>query len=273
MIDNFPPLANLMAKGYVIFAFDLGRYLIAAAGTAAIVWWLRRTHMATRKIQAREASAADIRREMAQSLQCVLVYLVASTFIIWGVDTGVLHRFPGSYGMAIDLALLAGIVIAHDAYFYWTHRTMHQPRLFKFFHSAHHRSVTPTPWAAYSFAIPEAVVMVLFVPLWLFFVATPGWVIFAWLNFQIIRNAMGHAGFEFFPRWWLASPLTRWVNTTTHHDLHHNGSFKHNYGLYFTWWDKWLGTEHPRYAERFAEVIGRGDAVAATPKQEQGTTA
>jgi len=105
------------------------------------------------------------------------------------------------------------------------------------------------------------------------FCGQPGWVIFAWLNFQIIRNAMGHTGFEFFPRWWLASPLTRWVNTTTHHDLHHNGSFKHNYGLYFTWWDKWLGTEHPRYAERFAEVIGRGDAVAATPKQEQGTTA
>jgi len=84
---------------------------------------------------------------------------------------------------------------------------------------------------------------------------------------------MGHAGFEFSPCWWLASPLTRWVNTTTRHDLHHNGSFKHNYRLYFTWWDKWLGTEHPRYAERFAEVIGRGDAVAATPKQEQGTTA
>jgi sterol desaturase/sphingolipid hydroxylase (fatty acid hydroxylase superfamily) len=273
MLEAFPPLAILADKAPIFFAFDFGRYLIAASLTALVVWGLRRTRIASRKIQAREATFADKRREVFQSLQSALVYVFASGFIVWGVDTGVLHRFQGSYGMASDLALIAAMIIAHDAYFYWAHRTMHHPRLFKYFHSAHHRSITPTPWAAYSFAVPEAMVMVLFVPLWLYFVATPGWVMFVWLNFQIIRNAMGHAGFEFFPRWWLASPLTRWVNTTTHHDLHHNGSFTHNYGLYFTWWDKWMGTEHPKYAARFAEVVGRGDAVAAQPNKEQVTTA
>ena len=273
MFEAFPPLAILADKAPIIFAFDFGRYLIAASLTALVVWGLRRTRIASRKIQAREATFADKRREVLQSLQSALVYVVATGFIIWGVDTGVLHRFLGSYGMAGDLALIAAMIVAHDAYFYWAHRTMHHPRLFKFFHSAHHRSITPTPWAAYSFAVPEAVVMVLFVPLWLFFVATPGWVIFVWLNFQIIRNAMGHAGFEFFPRWWLDSPLTRWVNTTTHHDLHHNGSFNHNYGLYFTWWDKWMGTENPRYAERFAKVVGRAEAVAAKPSKERVPTA
>jgi sterol desaturase/sphingolipid hydroxylase (fatty acid hydroxylase superfamily) len=273
MLDQFPPLRILSEKAHIIFAFDFGRYLIAAAVTALVVWGLRRTRFASRKIQAREASTADIRREFQQSLQSIFVYVIASAFIIWGVDSGVLHRFEGSFGLGTDLALIAAIIIAHDAYFYWAHRFMHHPKLFKTFHLAHHKSVTPTPWAAYSFAMPEAVVMVLFVPLWLFFVATPGWVMFAWLNFQIIRNAMGHAGFEFFPRWWLASPLTRWINTTTHHDLHHNGSFNHNYGLYFTWWDKWMGTEHPRYAERFAKVT-EGDAPAsARPAAASITTA
>jgi sterol desaturase/sphingolipid hydroxylase (fatty acid hydroxylase superfamily) len=99
--------------------------------------------------------------------------------------------------------------------------------------------------------------MILFVPIWLFFVATPAWVMLLWINFQIIRNAMGHAGFELHPRWWLSTPLTRWINTTTHHDLHHNGGFNRNYGLYFTWWDKWMGTEHPKYAERFHEIVSR----------------
>ncbi|MEY4269048.1 MAG: hypothetical protein RLZZ58_264, partial [Pseudomonadota bacterium] len=126
-----------------------------------------------------------------------------------------------------------------------------------------HRSTTPTPWAAYSFAIPEAMVMAAFVPLWQLFVATPFWVLFTFLNWQIIRNVMGHAGHELFPRWWLASPLTRWINTTTHHDLHHGGGFNHNYGLYFTWWDKMMGTEHPHYAQRFAEVVAPGRAVDA----------
>lgn len=262
MVDSIPPLAILLEKGPIIFAFDFGRYLIAASVTVAVVWALRRCALQTRKIQAREATSVEKRREFLQSLQSALVYTFGATFLIWGSQHGIFKAFQGSLGLGWDLVVLAGIVIAHDAYFYWAHRFMHHPRLFKTFHRAHHRSITPTPWAAYSFAIPEAVVMFMFVPLWQFFIPTPGWVMFTWLNFQIIRNAMGHAGFEFMPRWWLATPLTSWVNTTTHHDLHHAGSFNHNYGLYFTWWDRWMGTEHPQYRERFAEVAARRQAAA-----------
>jgi Delta7-sterol 5-desaturase len=31
--------------------------------------------------------------------------------------------------------------------------------------------------------------------------------------------------------------------------LHHS-SFHYNYGLYFTWWDYLMGTEHPAYREK-----------------------
>lgn len=265
MLEAFTPLQHLINKGPFIFAFDFGRYLIAASITAGIVWLLRRSSIKARKIQAREATAADKRREFMQSIQSAMVYTLGACFVFWGNEVGILKRFYGGYGLGADLMLLVAMILAHDAYFYWAHRAMHHPKLFKHFHRAHHRSITPTPWAAYSFAIPEAFVMFLFVPIWLFFVATPAWVIFTWLNFQIIRNAMGHAGFEFMPRWWLSTPLTSWINTTTHHDLHHNGGFNKNYGLYFTWWDKWMGTEHPKYHEKFAEVVGRS-AVPEAPQ-------
>jgi Delta7-sterol 5-desaturase len=259
MIESIPPLRILLEKGHMIFAFDFGRYLIAASFTFALVWLLRRTSLKHRKIQSREASVADMRREFMQSLQSVAVYIVGACFLVWGREAGVFYNvFGHSFGWGIDLALLAAIIIAHDAYFYWAHRFMHHPKLFKTFHRAHHRSITPTPWAAYSFAMPEAAVMFMFVPIWQFFVPTPGWVMFAWLNFQIIRNAMGHSGFEYFPRWWLANPVTKWINTTVHHDMHHSGSFNHHYGLYFTWWDKMMGTEHPDYRKNFDEVVGRG---------------
>jgi Delta7-sterol 5-desaturase len=140
---------------------------------------------------------------------------------------------------------------------------MHHPKLFKHFHRFHHRSITPTPFAAYAFAVPEAFVMALFMPFWLLFVPTSVWVIVAFLNIMIIRNAMGHAGFELQPRWWLSTPMTRWINTTTHHDLHHAGSFSHNYGLYFTWWDKMMGTEHPHYHETFENVVARKGETAS----------
>ena len=255
MIQEFPTFATLIDKGPMMFAADFGRYIVVAAITSAIVWGLRRTRLATRKIQTREASAADMRREFFQSLQSITVYIVLGLSLLWAFGSLGIYQFQGSHGIAIDLALVAATILAHDTYFYWVHRAMHHPKLFKFFHRAHHRSVTPTAWAIYSFAIPEAVVMFAFVPLWLILVPAPIWVMFTWANFQLIRNAMGHSGFELHPRWWLSSPLTRWINTTTHHDLHHSGGFNSNYGLYFTWWDRLMGTEHPRYAERFAEVV------------------
>lgn len=255
MFESIPPLHILLTKGPYIFAFEFGRYVIAACVVAAIAALMMRTRWRSRKIQSRSATGADIRREMLLSLQTSLVYLTVTLFIVWGEQVGLFREIPGTLGLGRDLLVLAGIIIAHDAYFYWAHRIMHHQRLFKLFHRAHHRSITPTAFAAYSFAIPEAFVMVMFAPLWLVFVTTPAWVMFAWMAFQIIRNAMGHAGVELMPRWWLATPLTRWINTTTHHDLHHNGGFNRNYGLYFTWWDKLMGTEHPDYHARFAAVV------------------
>jgi Delta7-sterol 5-desaturase len=268
MQTGIPPLDILLSSGQHIFTIDFGRYFMAASITFVTVWLLRKTGLKHRKIQARQASFADMKREFSQSIQSVLVYVVGICFLIWGQNAGLFYNMMGpGFGLWTDLAILAAITIAHDAYFYWVHRAIHHPRLFKFFHRAHHRSITPTPWAAYSFAVPEAAVMFMFVPIWQLFIPTPGWVFFVWINFQIIRNAMGHAGFEFFPRWWLKSPLTRWINTTVHHDLHHNGGFNSNYGLYFTWWDKWMGTEHPHYHARFDEVVSRGRAVAAGERE------
>ncbi|HEX8058292.1 MAG TPA: sterol desaturase family protein [Novosphingobium sp.] len=251
----FPPLTILLDKGASIYAFDFGRYFVAAVLISAVIWAMRRSRYAGRRIQTREAGSADRRREFLNSLRTIAVYTFVSCFIVWGVQLGILHRFQGSYGIAGDLLLLVALILAHDTYFYWVHRAMHHPRLFRLFHRTHHRSITPTPWAAYSFAVPEAVVMIAFVPIWLVVVPTPVSVTLTWMIFQILRNAMGHAGFELHPRWWLASPLTRWITTTTHHDLHHSGGFNSNYGLYFTWWDKWMGTEHPRYAETFLRTV------------------
>ena len=51
-------------------------------------------------------------------------------------------------------------------------------------------------------------------------------------------------------------PMFDWMTTVTHHDLHH-AQAGWNYGLYFTWWDRWMGTEHPQYHARFAAVATR----------------
>ena len=245
-----------------ILLFDFGRYLIAAGLISALVWVLRRTSLASRKIQRREATRADFRREFLASLRTVIVYTVVIIPMIWAFQHGVLKFYSGPVSALGFAGYLAAILLAHDTWFYWTHRAMHTPRLFKTFHKFHHLTATPTPWTAYSFDIGEAFVMVLFMPLYALLVPTPGPVIFTFLAVMILRNAMGHAGLELHPRGWASHPVLKWISTTTHHDLHHNGSYNHNFGFYFTWWDKLMGTEHPRYVEVFDRVTAAGGITA-----------
>ena len=244
-----------------IFMFDFGRYLIAASMITALVWVLRRTSWASRKIQSREATRADFIREFGASIRTVLVYMTVTIPMVWGFQHGVFAPYQGTLTALSYAGYLAAILLAHDTWFYWTHRAMHHPRLFKSFHRFHHRTVTPTPWTAYSFAISEAFVMVLFMPLWLMAVSTPEPVIFTFLAIMILRNAIGHAGLELHPRGWASHPLLKWISTTTHHDMHHAGSFNHNFGFYFTWWDKLMSTEHSDYVAKFNEVTAPGRSV------------
>jgi Delta7-sterol 5-desaturase len=259
MSHSTNPFTIFLEMGFNAFMVDFTRYIVAASIVALFVWLAMRTSLKTRKIQKRTATAKDITREFLQSVRSCVVYVGVTVFLVWCINMGILQKVGPSFGLWNDIALWGAMVLAHDAYFYWAHRTMHHPLLFKRFHLAHHKSITPTPFAAYSFSVGEASIMALFVIIWQFFIPTPGLVLLSFLIFQIARNAMGHAGFELMPRWWLSTRFTNWINTTTHHDLHHAGSFNHNYGLYFTWWDKMMGTEHPDYHAKFAEVVGRSE--------------
>jgi Delta7-sterol 5-desaturase len=267
MFDAVAPIQITRKLGPAMFAIHLARYLIVASMAATAVWYLRRTRYKVRTIQTRNATSADRRREVIQSTKTLLVFTVNGILVIWGSHEGV-FRYE-SHGVWIDLAVLTAMVLAHESYFYWTHRLMHHPKLFKLIHREHHRSITPTVWGTYSFAFPEAVVQTFFLLLWLFFVPTPAWVMVTWLNLQLLRGAISHVGYEFFPRWWLATPLVKWVATPTHHDLHHAGGFSHNYGFYFTWWDEWMGTEHPQYQATFQEVVTRPQVGFVTGKPRQ----
>ncbi|MEO0590863.1 MAG: sterol desaturase family protein [Pseudomonadota bacterium] len=247
-------IADLMVKHFAnVFYFDLGRYLIAA-GAASLILLVFRSYAKKRRIQDRRASRKDYVRETLSSLRTVFFFGVTTMATVIGLETGVI-RFAGDEASALTIALhFAIIVLVHDAYFYWAHRAMHTKALFKATHLHHHKSRTPTPWTAYSFSAWEAVIEAAYMPLFLltinlFGYAMAGYAVFLFLWHMIIRNVMAHAGHEIFPAGWVDTPWLSWISTTTHHDLHHSSG--HNYGFYFTWWDRLMGTEHPRYKEEF----------------------
>ena len=159
---------------------------------------------------------------------------------------------------------LSLMFVAHDAYFYWTHRLMHHRRLFGLFHRWHHLSRTPTVWTAYSFSVPEAIVQGAFVPLFVVMVPMHALALFIFVAVQVVRNVMGHAGYELHPAAFTPGRWLGWNNTTTGHDLHHELG-RYNYGFYFRWWDKLMGTEHPGYPAKFEAIVAGKVAAEVRP--------
>lgn len=249
------------------FRVELVRYLIGAAGVALLYTMLRRW-IAPRRIQTRKATLADRRREVFLSVQTVAVFAVIGLITFAGINASVIRLNRGTPDWPVLAVQLVVLVLAHDAWFYWMHRALHLKALFLKAHAAHHKSRTPTSWASYAFAPIESAFESLYIPVLLFGVS---WIspvyplaIFIFMGHQIARNAIGHGGHELAWPGFTRSRWTGWLTTTTHHDLHHSEG-RYNFGLYFTWWDRMMGTEHPRYHQKFEAAakpwIG-GDAPA-----------
>ena len=133
-------------------------------------------------------------------------------------------------------------LVAHDAWFYWTHRWMHQPRLYKIAHAVHHASRPPTAWAAMSFHPLEAVTGAVVIPVLVFVVPIHIAALGVVLAVMTLMGVTNHMGWELFPRRLVHSRLGGWLITASHHQRHHE-QYRCNYGLYFRWWDRWCGTD------------------------------
>ena len=236
---------------------DLTRYMVAATLMTVLLFVFKRW-ADNRRIQTKRAKRSDYLREFLSSMRTVVVFAITTISTLVMLEYGLVKFSIDGASAGLIAFQFAVIVVAHDAYFYWMHRTLHHKRLFLATHAHHHKSRTPTPWTAYSFATWEAVFEAAFMPLFLLATSTmgiayAGWALFFFLWHMIFRNVMAHAGVELFPAGWVDSKWTDWISTTTHHDLHHQQG-NSNFGFYFTWWDRMMGTENPRYKEEFRRV-------------------
>ncbi len=237
--------------------FDLFRY-VTAAGVLFVLLLVFKRWADNRRIQTRKASGKDYQRELLSSFRTVFFFAVTTLSTLMLREAGIIELRLEQVSLWVLIAQAAAMIVVHDAYFYWLHRTMHHPKLFRPMHLHHHKSRTPTPWTAYSFSVWEAILEAAYVPLFLLAtslmgIAYAGMAVLFFIWIQIVRNVMQHAGVELHPAGWVDSKWTDWISTTTHHDLHHSTG-TYNYGFYFTFWDRWMGTEHPDYKAEFRKA-------------------
>lgn len=228
------------------------RYALLAGSLFLIFYKVWHHHFADRKIQHRFPRWSTIRYEIRHSMETALVLAVMGLGI-YGLDqmgwTRIYHDID-AYGTGYWWMSVGILILAHDTYFYWMHRLLHRRPWFQWLHRVHHRSFNPTPWSSLSFHPLEALLEFGIAPLAVVLMPVHTSALLVFATWSILFNMIGHLGYELFPRGFVRHPVFRWLNTSTHHNLHHARS-NCNYGLYFNFWDRIMGTNAPDYARIF----------------------
>jgi sterol desaturase/sphingolipid hydroxylase (fatty acid hydroxylase superfamily) len=195
----------------------------------------------------------QILREIGWSLASAAIYGVPAGIVAWGWRARGWTRIytdPHAYPLWwMPLSVLA-FLLAHDTWFYWTHRAMHAPRLFRAMHAVHHASRPPTAWAAMSFHPYEALTGAFVIPVLVFVIPIHTAMLGVVLTIMTVMGVTNHMGWEAFPRALVHGRLGRGLITASHHQRHHR-DYRCNYGLYFRLWDRICGTD---------QGLGRFDA-------------
>lgn len=231
-----------------------GRYLIATTLAFSVFYIFFRNFFKGRKIQKAFPKRTDYWRDFMYSAISIIIFtgFAFLTFRVLAPYSRLYYDFS-EYSTFYYAFTFVVLFFFHDAYFYWIHRLMHWPVLFRSVHLVHHKSTNPSPWTAYAFHPFEAMLEAAIIPLMTFIVPVHVSVIGLLMLFQIFYNVYGHLGYELFPRRFHKTWIGRYVNTSVAHNQHH-GKFHGNYGLYTLIWDRWFGTLRSDYDQSYEGV-------------------
>ncbi len=233
----------------LFWAFPVGASLVSMVAfllfALPLTWvaWKQPAWAEPHRIQSRRAPVVkDTRRGLAQWLlnNAVLSVLVLASWPLIALTSVHLGPAPPLW---VVLAQLVFFVFLDDFLFYWMHRTLHHPRLYKRIHAVHHRVVTPCAATGHYMHPVEYVLTASLMLLGPLLVGAHVGVLYAWVVIRQWEAAEGHCGYSF--PW---SP-TNWLpafDGPDHHDFHHK-RFRGNFAGYLPWTDRVFGTEVAEY--------------------------
>jgi Delta7-sterol 5-desaturase len=259
MIENVIALAGEVFGSFPqSYAMGLGVNLTLAGLVFLVFWKLFAKRLAGWKIQIdRALTGKQISREILNSVIAMAASGLLSCILIYMATKGHTKIYLDIKEHSIWFALLGvpALLLLNDTWFYWVHRFLHHPSVYRFVHVEHHRSIVVNPFTSYSFHALEPVLLTLWVIPVAFIFPIYAPVLGLVQVYGIYENIKSHLGYELFPKWFHRSPL-RVLTTSTYHALHHT-KYQGNYGLHFRFWDRLMGTELPQYKATFDEVVAR----------------
>ena len=226
-----------------------------------IFWVIFGQKLRNRKIQlSKRAGWAQIKGEIGATFISFIGGTGFSILLLSLNDVGVTKFYleAGKYGPWYEVLVFITMLIVSDTWFYWSHRAMHHPSIYKYVHALHHKSLDVNPYTSSSFHLIES----LWLTVWVLLLALVMPISMTMLGImQVVgtfNNLKSHLGYEFFPQFFRVSPFNMLV-TATNHSLHHT-QYNGNYSLFFRFWDIVCGTELNATESTFNEIHHRKNA-------------
>lgn len=219
-----------------------------------VFWVVLGKKLSNRKIQlSKRAGWPQIKEEISDTL---LSFWGSSAFMLIIAsfkDNGLTKFYVADTLGWYEFFTVAAMIVISDAWFYWAHRAMHHPMVYKYVHALHHKSLDVNPYTSTSFHVIEALLLTVWVlPLAMLMPIS----MTALGIVQVIgtfNNLKSHLGYELFPNFFgKVFPFNMLVNATNH-SLHHT-QYNGNYGLFFRYWDLLCGTELNATKRTFQEI-------------------
>jgi len=175
--------------------------------------------------------------EISVALKSIPMMAVPSSFIFVAEVRGWSLLYDGLEANITTLLYNVFIIFFYlvftDTLIYWIHRWEHHPVLYGPIHKLHHKWIISTPFASHAFYWADG------------FVQSLPYHIFVFL-FPL--NKLVYLGLFLFVNFWTISIHDNVsvyegsvLNGSEHHTVHHR-QFNYNYGQYFTFWDRIMGT-------------------------------
>jgi len=181
----------------------------------------------------------QVRDNMFWSLGSGVLQLTAfQVLVMWGMANGYAPVISFATNPVWFILALILLPIWSAFHFYWAHRLLHVPVIYRHIHSLHHRNVNIGPWSGMSM---HPVEHFLYLTTLLIHFVVPSHPIH--LIFHVVYQgpgaAMTHTGYEDM----LIRDKRRLALGTFYHQLHHR-YYECNYGNQEMPWDRWFGTFH-----------------------------
>jgi sterol desaturase/sphingolipid hydroxylase (fatty acid hydroxylase superfamily) len=188
---------SVNSSWFSVFSIVSLRYFILA-GLAFLIYYVwKKKKWASFKIQLRFPASKDYQRELLYSLITIFVFSMVPWLILGNPEIKkhtTWYSDIEQYGTLYFWLAFPLMLVMHDTYFYFTHRLMHHPRLFKLFHLVHHKSTNPSPLAAFAFHPLEALVEIGILVVYLFTIPVMKAHLFFFFLFMMLYNVYGHLG-------------------------------------------------------------------------------